>query len=57
VRDGIAPSYLWLPEGQWSNMISFLTSHFPDVGEATWLSAWKEMKWSMRMVTHYKRTV
>jgi tRNA pseudouridine32 synthase/23S rRNA pseudouridine746 synthase len=38
VRDGIAPSYLWLPEGQWSNMISFLTSHFPDVGEATWLS-------------------
>lgn len=38
VRDGIAPSYLWLPEGQWSNMISFLTSHFPDIGEATWLS-------------------
>ena len=38
VRDGISPSYLWLPEGQWPNLITFLTTHFPDVDESIWLA-------------------
>ena len=36
MRDGVAPSYLYLPEGDWGNMISFLAEHFPDVSEASW---------------------
>ena len=34
--DGVAPSYLWLPEGQWPDMITFLAARFADVPEATW---------------------
>jgi len=33
-RDGVAPSYLWLPEGQWPNLLTFLVERFPHVGEA-----------------------
>ncbi|MET0321380.1 MAG: pseudouridine synthase [Duganella sp.] len=36
MRDGVAPSYLWLPEGQWPDMITFLAARFTDVAEATW---------------------
>ncbi|MDO8652809.1 MAG: pseudouridine synthase [Undibacterium sp.] len=36
IRDGVAPSYLWLPEGQWENILVFLLVQFPDVSEATW---------------------
>jgi tRNA pseudouridine32 synthase/23S rRNA pseudouridine746 synthase len=36
IRDGVAASYLWLPEGQWQNMLEFLLEQFPDVQEATW---------------------
>lgn len=36
MRDGVAPSYLYLPEGDWPDMISFLVSRFPDVPEAVW---------------------
>lgn len=36
MRDGVAPSYLWLPEGQWPDMITFLAAHFADVPESTW---------------------
>jgi len=36
MRDGVAPSYLYLPEGDWLHMISFLVAHFPDVSEASW---------------------
>jgi tRNA pseudouridine32 synthase/23S rRNA pseudouridine746 synthase len=36
MRDGVAPSYLYLPEGTWSDMISFLVERFPDVPEAAW---------------------
>lgn len=36
MRDGVAPSYLWLPEGQWPEMITFLAARFADVPEATW---------------------
>ena len=38
IRDGVSPSYLWLPEGTWPNLMAFLTSYFPDVDEATWLA-------------------
>jgi tRNA pseudouridine32 synthase/23S rRNA pseudouridine746 synthase len=36
IRDGVAASYLWLPEGQWQNMLEFLLEQFPDVQETTW---------------------
>jgi tRNA pseudouridine32 synthase/23S rRNA pseudouridine746 synthase len=36
MRDGVAPSYLYLPEGDWPDMISFLVERFPDVSEAAW---------------------
>ena len=38
IRDGVAPSYLWLPEGRWDNMMHFLTEQFPNVSASTWLS-------------------
>lgn len=38
IRDGVAPSYLWLPEGTWQNMLAFLTDRFPAVQAATWIS-------------------
>src|SRR4051812_36062202 len=37
VRDGVGPSYLWLPAGQWNNLLHFLVEQFPGVGEAVWL--------------------
>ncbi len=37
MRDGVAPSYLWLPEGTWDNMLSFLMQHYR-VSEADWRS-------------------
>jgi len=36
VRDGVSPSFLWLPEGTWPDMRSFLIDWFPDVDIATW---------------------
>jgi tRNA pseudouridine32 synthase/23S rRNA pseudouridine746 synthase len=36
IRDGVAPSYLWLPDGQWPDMISFLAQRFPAVSEQSW---------------------
>lgn len=38
IRDGVAPSYLWLPEGRWENMQHFLCEQFPDVLASTWLA-------------------
>ncbi|MDB5842552.1 MAG: pseudouridine synthase [Herminiimonas sp.] len=38
IRDGVAPSYLWLPDGPWKNLLVFLVERFPDVGMATWVS-------------------
>jgi tRNA pseudouridine32 synthase/23S rRNA pseudouridine746 synthase len=39
LRDGIAPSYLWLPPGgAWPDFLTFLYSYFPDVDPATWRS-------------------
>lgn len=36
MRDGVAPSYLYLPEGDWPDLIHFLIERFPDVAEAAW---------------------
>ncbi|HEY9100975.1 RluA family pseudouridine synthase [Chitinimonas sp.] len=33
-REGIAPSYLWLPEGRWPDLLTFLVQRFPHLGEA-----------------------
>ena len=30
MRDGVAPSYLWLPEGQWPDLLTFLVAYYPD---------------------------
>ena len=36
MRDGVAPSYLWLPEGQWPDMLSFLLERYPQISAAQW---------------------
>ncbi|MEW9899577.1 pseudouridine synthase [Chitinivorax sp. PXF-14] len=38
IRDGVAPSYLWLPDEPWPMLLPFLRARFPDVAEASWLS-------------------
>jgi tRNA pseudouridine32 synthase/23S rRNA pseudouridine746 synthase len=38
VVDGVAPSYLWLPAGEWPDLLSFLEQRFPAVGGATWVA-------------------
>ncbi|MEG0885547.1 MAG: pseudouridine synthase, partial [Janthinobacterium sp.] len=37
MREGVAPSYLWLPEGQWPDMLSFLLERYPQISAAQWL--------------------
>lgn len=37
-REGVAPSYLWLPAGPWQNMLDFLQEHFMHIDTATWVS-------------------
>jgi tRNA pseudouridine32 synthase / 23S rRNA pseudouridine746 synthase len=36
MRDGVTPSYLWLPEGDWPDLISFMAANYPAVTEAQW---------------------
>jgi len=36
LRDGVAPSYLWLPAGDWPDMLAFLCARYPAVGQAQW---------------------
>lgn len=36
MREGVAPSYLWLPAGDWPDMISFMAERFPDVSADAW---------------------
>lgn len=36
VRDGVAPSYLWLTESMAGGMLRFLCERFPDVSEQSW---------------------
>lgn len=36
MRDGVAPSYLWLQKGSWNTMLEFLVERFPNVGDNAW---------------------
>ena len=36
MRDGVSPSFVWVPEGAWKNALDFLCQHFPDISEETW---------------------
>lgn len=38
VIDGVAPSYLWLPVGEWPNLLAFLIQRFPAIDSATWVA-------------------
>jgi tRNA pseudouridine32 synthase / 23S rRNA pseudouridine746 synthase len=38
MREGVSPSYLWLPAGSWPNLLAFLAERFPDVEAATWIA-------------------
>lgn len=38
IRDGVAPSYIWLAAGPWTGMLAFLEQRFPDVAPAIWRS-------------------
>ncbi|MBC3872932.1 pseudouridine synthase [Undibacterium flavidum] len=35
-RNGISPSYIWLPEGQWENALAFLSQQFPYIHADIW---------------------
>jgi tRNA pseudouridine32 synthase/23S rRNA pseudouridine746 synthase len=36
-REGISPSYIWIPENCAQELLNFLKEQFPDVSEAIWL--------------------
>lgn len=36
MRDGVAASYLWLPQGQWPDMLAFLVERYPQIGAVQW---------------------
>ncbi|MFI4939870.1 MAG: pseudouridine synthase [Burkholderiales bacterium] len=36
IRDGVGPSYVWLPDGPWKDLRTFLAEWFVDVGAETW---------------------
>jgi len=38
IRDGVAPSYRWLPAGRWLTVLAFLEEQFPHIERETWLS-------------------
>lgn len=38
VRDGVAPSYVWLPAGPWRSLMAFLRERFPAVEESAWIA-------------------
>jgi tRNA pseudouridine32 synthase/23S rRNA pseudouridine746 synthase len=35
-KDGVGASHLWLPDGVWPDLLTFLVQHFPAVTRATW---------------------
>jgi len=37
IRDGVAPSYLWLPDERWPSLLAFLVDRFPAVTEQEWI--------------------
>lgn len=36
IRDGVSPSYLWLPDERWPSLLAFLVERFPAVTEEDW---------------------
>jgi tRNA pseudouridine32 synthase/23S rRNA pseudouridine746 synthase len=38
MRDGVAPSYLWLPDERWPSLLAFLVQRFPMVPEHDWVA-------------------
>ncbi len=36
VREGVSPSYVWLGEGAWPDMLAFMAARFPAVTQADW---------------------
>lgn len=37
VRDGVSPSFVWLPDGAWPNLLAFLAHRFPNVAAEAWM--------------------
>jgi tRNA pseudouridine32 synthase/23S rRNA pseudouridine746 synthase len=37
IRDGVAPSYVWLPAGPWHILIDFLITRFPAIDRSVWV--------------------
>lgn len=35
-KNGVSPSYIWLPEGRWENALAFLSTQFPDISPEIW---------------------
>ena len=38
IVDGVAPSYVWLPVGDWPDLLTFLIQRFPAIPAATWIA-------------------
>lgn len=38
LRDGVAPSYVWLPNGPWKSVGDFFSHRFPQVSAASWIN-------------------
>jgi tRNA pseudouridine32 synthase/23S rRNA pseudouridine746 synthase len=36
IKDGVGPSFLWIPEGRWDNLRDFLLERFTEVEPANW---------------------
>src|SRR5688572_6193567 len=36
-RDGVSPSYVWLPDGRWKTFLEFLVHRFADIDALTWI--------------------
>ncbi|TAK89979.1 MAG: pseudouridine synthase [Burkholderiaceae bacterium] len=41
-RDGVAASYIWLPEGHWPNLLAFLQTQFPHIEPTVWLERMRQ---------------
>ena len=37
MRQGVAPSFVWLPPGPWPDLLSFLRARFPGIDPAVWM--------------------
>lgn len=36
IRDGVGPSFLWIPEGRWDGLRHFLLEHFSEIEPVAW---------------------